>query len=101
MKDLDKMLREAIQLELLSRPYNRVSVIRRNNSTWIVKGIDNKFRSFCAAAQYCGEAAAGRDYHVIVDDIPHKEIEEMPEGYVVPHPSMMSVKEVGLWHDSE
>lgn len=101
MKDIDKLIRRAKQLEILSRPYNRVSVIVCNAGAWIVKGYNGIFRSASAAVEYCKEAAAGRDYSVIIDDIPRLHPEDMPEGYMVTQPSMLAIREVGLWQNSE
>lgn len=102
MKDIDKLIRQAKRLEIQSRPYNRVSVVVCvGGGTWAVKGYDEKFRLTNAALQFCKDKAAGRDYSVIIDDIPRSRPEDMPEGYMVNHPGMLTTREVGLWQDSE
>ena len=71
MRELDRMLLQARKLDILTRDYVQVCIIRPDDTgAWGGVGIDQTFDSRSDATHFCREQAAGRPLVIIVDDIP-------------------------------
>lgn len=89
MRNLDDLKKRVARLELLKKPYNRVSVIAPFERFWKINNITELFSSVAAAVRYCEETAAGRRFSVIIDDIPREPGED-------PH-----IHDIATFYDNE